>query len=65
MNLRFIKPSHNFYNEIMSQWFKYLYILEEHKDESKHPKIWNASDISKNFMKFSVDISMKSNNWND
>jgi hypothetical protein len=29
MNLRFIKPSHNFYNEVMSNWFKYLYIVEE------------------------------------
>lgn len=29
MNLRFIKPSHNFYNEVMSNWFKYLYIYEE------------------------------------
>jgi hypothetical protein len=29
MNLRFIKPSHNFYNEVMSNWFKYLYIIEE------------------------------------
>lgn len=28
MNLRFIKPSHNFYSEIMCNWFKYLHILE-------------------------------------
>ena len=29
MNLRFIKPSHNFYNHVMSQWFKFLNLIEE------------------------------------
>ena len=33
MNLLFIKPSHKFYNEIMSHWFKFLYILEEKKEQ--------------------------------
>jgi hypothetical protein len=29
MNLRFIKPSHKFYNEVMCSWFKFIYILNE------------------------------------
>lgn len=28
MNLRFIKPSHNFYNHVMTMWFKYTHIME-------------------------------------
>lgn len=29
MNLRFIKPSHKFYNKLISNWFKFKYLLEE------------------------------------
>lgn len=33
MNLRFIKPSQDFYNDIMRNWFKFLHIIEEEKEE--------------------------------
>lgn len=29
MNLRFIKPSQTFYNQVMSLWFKFLHLLQE------------------------------------
>jgi len=33
MNLRFIKPSQKFYNEVMSAWFKYLHLMQEEREE--------------------------------
>lgn len=35
MSLRFIKPSHNFYNKVMSTWFKYLYLINEQREEQE------------------------------
>jgi len=43
MNLRFIKPSQTFYNQIMSLWFKYLYQLQERAEDQKLTieRVWN------------------------
>lgn len=55
MNLRFIKPSHLFYNEVMSSWFKYLYLIfEEREMQDKLVKQWAASEIINPFIAFSL-----------
>lgn len=54
MNLRFIKPSHNFYNEVMSNWFKYLYIIEEQRDEQAKIINWIPSELVKGFINFNI-----------
>lgn len=45
MNLRFIKPSHSFYNEVMSNWFKYLHILEQQREENNLPMEWKPIEL--------------------
>lgn len=65
MNLRFIKPSHNFYNQILSNWFKYVYIMEEGLESSMEAQKWNAPDIIKGFIDFSINAFMKSGQWSE
>ncbi len=45
MNLRFIKPSQTFYNQIMGLWFKFLHLKEEEAEESiiKYKNLWSDS----------------------
>ncbi len=49
MNIRFIKPSQGFYNQVMCQWFKYLQLVEEQftdqKQATEAPAIWNAEEL--------------------
>jgi len=58
MNLRFIKPSHNFYNHVMSQWFKFLNLIEEQLVEQKELNptsqqiTWNHLELVKSFLGF-------------
>ena len=53
MNLRFIKPSQKFYNEVMSAWFKYLHLLLEQREEKQSlSQPWMPSDIVQDFMAF-------------
>lgn len=62
MNLRFIKPSHNFYNQIMSNWFKYVHLIIEDK-EINHDSdtLWNNEMITKKFIEFCENDIMKKN----
>ena len=47
MNLRFIKPSHNFYNKIMSNWFKYIHLIfEDQEINNESNSAWNNEKIT-------------------
>ena len=61
MNLRFIKPSHNFYNKTMSQWFKYIYL---HEAES-HPTPLNPDLVKIGFIQFAINASNKDGQWSE
>ncbi|CDW86377.1 UNKNOWN [Stylonychia lemnae] len=65
VNLRFIKPSHNFYNEVMSNWFKYLYIIEEQRENLPQNQQWNASELVKGFIGFSIQLMKNSGSWQE
>jgi len=53
MNIRFIKPSQTFYNQVMSQWFKYLQLVEEQFADQKLSTstqvLWNAEELQRSF----------------
>lgn len=61
MNLRFIKPSHNFYNKVMTIWFKYTHIMEESEPEIKLV----PAEIKKQFIQFYISNAAKCQDWND
>jgi len=65
MNLRFIKPSHNFYNEVMSNWFKYLYIIEEQKESQNDNSQWVPSELVKGFIGFNIQLMKTHRTWQD
>lgn len=69
MNLRFIKPSHKFYNEIMSHWFKFLFLLEEKREDLSHQSQkqpqWVANEITKSFVDFSRSQLLKNGTWGE
>jgi hypothetical protein len=53
-NLRFLKPSQSFYNQIMSLWFKYLHILSE-APSSQNLLAYNPTQITSEFLAFCQD----------
>lgn len=60
MNLRFIKPSHNFYNKVMTIWFKFTHILE-----AEEPEPLTVPDVKKQFIQFYISNAVKNNDWNE
>jgi hypothetical protein len=65
MNLRFIKPSHNFYNEVMSNWFKYLHILEQQREENNLPLEWKPIELQQSFMGFCISLLKTAGSWQE
>jgi hypothetical protein len=49
-NLRFIKPSRTFYNQVMSSWFKFINLLEE-QDNQNAPTVSQSLQEFKEFAK--------------
>ena len=65
MNLRFIKPSHTFYNSMMSHWFKYLCLKQEEQIDYEKQLDWDNKEITSNFIQFCINNMKKLGQWNE
>ena len=54
MNLRFIKPSHPFYNKVLLSWFKFMNLIEEDGEVFDPLK---CSDLDQRFAHFHMTQS--------
>jgi len=64
MNLRFIKPSQDFYNDVMRNWFKFLHVIEEERAESGEVNV-NEQRLTKDFTDFAIKNLIKCGKWKE